>query len=96
MRLVTIILCTFYMYGFIPQNSLLFAGYRNGKCCVWDTRLDSKSAVTFQERPAGTRLSSSIIAIHPLLDPNYVISNALNSNVSCSDVLHTGGGGGEE
>lgn len=63
------------------QDPLLFAGCRNGMCYMWDIRLAPSPIITIREPVVGTATVSSIIGLHPLHDYNYVISNALNSNV---------------
>lgn len=67
------------------QDPLFFAGCRNGTCLVWDARVGSPPVMSVKESPVGSRLSSSVIRLHPLQDHNYVISNALNSKVRPTD-----------
>lgn len=60
----------------------MFAGCRNGSCFGWDTRIRSLPVMSIKEPPVGSRLSSSVIGLHPLHDYNYIVSSALNSRVS--------------
>ena len=65
------------------QDPLLFTGYRNGSCHVWDTRTGSSPAMALTEKAKNTNaIPSSIIDLHPFHDSNFVILNSLNSNVS--------------
>jgi hypothetical protein len=64
------------------QDPLVCAGSRNGGCFVWDIRLGSSPTMCVKEPLVGTRLSSSVIGLHPLQDHNYIICSALNSRVS--------------
>lgn len=49
---------------------------------MWDTRAGSSPLMSVKEPLVGSRLSSSVICLHPLCDHNYVVLNALNSKVS--------------
>lgn len=72
--------------SFSLQDALLFGGCRNGTCFVWDSRRGPSPIMSVKEPPVGTRLSSSVINLHPLDDYNYLISNALNSQLSMWDL----------
>ncbi|XP_064398221.1 uncharacterized protein LOC135344863 isoform X1 [Halichondria panicea] len=72
--------------AFAAEGKKLFAGTKSGVIYGWEIQNDqSHRFVKLKEREEG-KVFSSVTAIQPLKDSNYIISSAFNSKLSLWDV----------